>query len=222
MSVASSSLDIHHKLTETDKPTLLTLLTTVPLLSLEKLTFPRKTTPRIPSSQSLVLVLLHDLLFTPRGIQASDRWVPKASILKHQARLKAELVKLQLKSGVARKEDLAKTGSAGGECRYIRWNPNVGLHRSGDWSLGALEKRLEGKGWTRLDKPVYPVPVKRWFYDAHLGDCVLVFPREANWWVGDAWYEAGAVILQDKASCFPAKVLMEGWKAGEGECLDAT
>ena len=43
-----------------------------------------------------------------------------------------------------------------------------------------------------------------------------------TWWVGDKWYESGAVVLQDKASCFPARVLMEGWEETEGECIDAT
>ena len=69
---------------------------------------------------------------------------------------------------------------------------------------------------------MYPVPERSFFLDPHLPDYLLVFPATSNWWVGDEWYESGAVILQDKASCFPAKVLMEGWEEGEGECLDAT
>jgi putative methyltransferase len=83
-------------------------------------------------------------------------------------------------------------------------------------------KHLKGKGLERLDEAVWPVPEGKWFMDEHLGDCLLVFGSRTSWWVGDEWYEAGAVILQDKASCFPAKVLMEGWEQGEGECLDAT
>jgi putative methyltransferase len=88
--------------------------------------------------------------------------------------------------------------------------------------LEALVSHLEGKGMRRLDEPVWPIPVGKWFMDEHLGEALLVFEQGTSWWVGDAWYEAGAVILQDKASCFPATILMDGWVEGEGECLDAT
>jgi putative methyltransferase len=66
------------------------------------------------------------------------------------------------------------------------------------------------------------VPFKAYFEDEHLGGHVLVFSSVTTWWVGDKWYESGAVVLQDKASCFPARVLMEGWDESEGECIDAT
>lgn len=204
-----------------DKSTLQQLLTTVPLSSLERLTFPRKVPRHAPSSSSLLLVLTHDLLYSPRGVEASEKWPPKQALTRHQARLKAELVRLQLKAGVSRKEDLAKS-STEVSARYVRWNPNVALHRSGDWSIEALFTHLKTKGFERVEEAVYPVPKGKYFMDPHLPDCLLVFPPSTNWWVGDKWYEAGAVILQDKASCFPAKVLMEGWTQDEGECIDAT
>lgn len=199
------------------------ILTKVPILTLEKITFPRKTPPKAPSSASLVLVLLHDLLFSSKTkIEASDMWPPKPAVMKHQARLRAELVRIQIKQGKQSKSELARTTDTDGMVRYIRWNPNTDLHRSGDWSLPALIKHLETKGYTQILEPVYPVPVNRWFMDPHLDDCLLVFESGTTWWQGDEWYESGAVILQDKASCFPAKVLMDRWIAGEGECLDAT
>lgn len=213
-----------YELTKADRPVLQQLSETVPLFSLERLTFPKKTPPHTPKSQSLILVLLHDLLFSFKlRIEASDKWPPKEAILRHQARLKAELVRIQIREGKSRKEDLGKKSGAGGEARYVRWNPNVDLHREGDWSLRALFDHLETiLLFKRLEEAVYPVPDKSYFLDPHLPECLLVFPASSSWWVGDKWYKSGAVILQDKASCFPAKVLMEGWEAGEGECLDAT
>ncbi|WVQ81871.1 hypothetical protein IAT38_003998 [Cryptococcus sp. DSM 104549] len=201
------------------RPILLQLLTTVPLLTLERPVFPKKTPPHTPSSQSLLLVLLHDLLFSPRGrIEASDKWPPKPAVMRHQARLKAELVRVQIREGKGRKEELAKSSGEGEGVRYIRWNPNAGR------SLAELEAHLAAspRGFTRLDEAVYPVPSGSWFMDPHLPEVLLAFPGGANWWVGDAWYEGGGVVLQDKASCMPARVLMEGWEEGEGECLDAT
>ena len=173
----------------------------------------------------MLLVLLHDLLFSPKiRIEASEKWPPKEAVLRHQARLRAELVRIQIREGKARKEELSKRPEKDGEVRYVRWNPNTGRCRPGDWSLGALFRHLEAPplSFTQMESPAYPVPEKKYFVDAHLPECLLVFPATSSWWVGDKWYEAGAVILQDKASCFPSKVLMEGWEEGEGLCLDAT
>ena len=204
------------------RPVLQQLLETTNLQFLEKLIFPRKTPPRTPTSNSLILVLLHDLLFSSRArIEASDKWPPKEAIMRHQARLKAELVRIQIKSGKQSKSELARIGTEGVE-RYVRWNPNTDLHRAGDWSLSALHVHLGKKGFEKLAEPVWPVPSGKYFEDEHLGSWVLVFPGASTWWVGDEWYEAGAVVLQDKASCFPARVLMQGWEEDEGECIDAT
>lgn len=189
-----------------------------------------------------MLVLAHDLLFSSKKrIEASDKWVPKEAMSRHQTRLRAELVKLQIKSGKARVEDLAKrpgavasgNGTAEGEgpgagagaegvepYRYIRWNPNVDLHRKGDWSLEALHKHLAKRGYTRLEAGEERIPIKGYREDEHLGQELLVFNGRTNWWVKDEWYTAGAIILQDKASCMPAKVLMHGWQGGE--CIDGT
>ena len=208
-----------------DRNVLEKVLTAVPLHSLEKLAFPRKNPPHTPSSHSLILVLLHDLLFsTKTRIEASEKWPPKEAILRHQARLRAEIVRIQIKEGKTRKEDLSKQSGNAVDARYIRWNPNIDRNRSEDWSLGALFRHLEASplSFTRLDAPTYPVPERSYFLDPDLPECLLAFSVTSNWWVGDKWYEGGAVVLQDKASCFPAKVLMEGWKDGEGDCLDAT
>ncbi|WWC71579.1 uncharacterized protein I206_105537 [Kwoniella pini CBS 10737] len=199
------------------KPTLLELLTTVPLLSLEKLTFPKRVPRGSPSSRSLLLVLLHDLLFSSKNkIEASDLWPPKPSLLKHQARLKGELVKLQIKKGKNRKEDLAISSSSNDLYRYIRYNSNYFK------SLNDLFNELKNLGFIKLLEFKYPLKEKEYFLDNHLNDFILVFNGNTNWWKGNEWYENGGIILQDKASCMPAKVLMYNWKDDEGECIDAT
>ena len=72
------------------------------LLQVEKKTFPQKVPSGAPSSKNLVLVLLHDLLFSKdTKIQSSDKWPPKQAIMRHATRLKAELVKLQIKKGLS-------------------------------------------------------------------------------------------------------------------------
>ncbi|CAK9785657.1 S-adenosyl-L-methionine-dependent methyltransferase [Cutaneotrichosporon oleaginosum] len=197
---------------------LLELLEMVPLLKLEKETFRIRGTP---TGRNLILVLLHDLLFSTRArIEASDKWPPKGAIVRHQARLKAELVRIQLRAGVSSVRDLGRTASSDVQARYVRWNPNIDASRAEDWSLSALHKHLVTKGFGLIAEAVYPVPSGKYFMDPHLPEYLLVFPPDTNWWAGDRWYEAGAVVLQDKASCFPATVIMDGWDGGE--CIDGT
>lgn len=202
----------------------------MPLQKLERETFRPKATP---STTNFLTVLLHDLLIKGK-IEASDKWQPKTAIQRHQARLKAEIVRAQIKAGKSSVKELAKSAGNTVEARYVRWNPNTGLvKRKEDWSLSALEKHLATKGFKRVNEPIYPVPPKTYFMDPHLPDYLLVFPASTSWWVGDKWYESGAIILQDKASCIPAVVVMDGWEGGadgldhegiEGnaQCIDAT
>lgn len=56
-------------------------------------------------SRNLLLVLLHDLLFRQRGIQAPDGPI-KETVMTHRARFKAELAKLRLSRGALSNSDL--------------------------------------------------------------------------------------------------------------------
>lgn len=58
------------------------------------------------SSIYLALLLIHDLLFTRGGIQASDG-PTKQAVMRHKTRLQAELVKLKVKRGVKSNHELA-------------------------------------------------------------------------------------------------------------------
>ncbi|EJT52392.1 nucleus protein [Trichosporon asahii var. asahii CBS 2479] len=189
------------------------LLTTVPVQKLEKEAFPRKSRP---SSSSLLQVMVHDLLFSPKGkIECSDKVDAKAAILKHGTRLKAELVRIQIKAGKSSIRELGKEGLSS-SVRYIRFNPRrieKSVNEDGEevdkWTLDDLHNYLQGEvGLNLLPEARYPVPKNSYFMDPHLPDYLLVFESGSNWWLGSQWYERGSVILQDKASCMPAAVIM--------------
>lgn len=87
---------------------LITVLEATGLLAAEKRVFTTKNlraksytkNARPVSAKSLALVLAHDLLLTPRGrIATSPAWPPHAAVQRHAARLRAELIKLQVKEG---------------------------------------------------------------------------------------------------------------------------
>jgi putative methyltransferase len=105
-----------------DRPTLLAVSKSINLLHTERRTFPAKPPSGAPSSKNLTLVLLHDLLFSREAkIQASDKWPPKAALMRHATRVKAELVKLQVRKGLGKKEELERDGgSVAGEGPWRR------------------------------------------------------------------------------------------------------
>ncbi|KAI8064524.1 S-adenosyl-L-methionine-dependent methyltransferase [Gongronella butleri] len=150
--------------------------------------------------RSLALVLLHDLLFTKRGIPVNSQAPLKQCITRHQARIKAELAKIKIKRGATSNEDLLsqKVKDAVLIPRYVRVNE----HRS---TVDAMIKTFEKGGYTFKDTTdsteIEPMTFAR---DAHLPDLLVFHPR-ADFHAHPS-YLAGDIILQDKASCFPAHV----------------
>ncbi|KAG0246424.1 S-adenosyl-L-methionine-dependent methyltransferase [Mortierella sp. GBAus27b] len=151
-------------------------------------------------TRSLALLLLHDLLLQSRGIQASDTWPAKQAMMRHKARLKAEFVKAKIKVGAT------KDGFIEGEeevlmPRYVRVNL---LMMTPQQVIDAFV----ADGWTLLPSAPSPPapPASRTFHrDEHL-DFMLVFPPKSDLHLHPL-YTSGVLILQDKASCFPAAIL---------------
>ncbi|KAG2183694.1 hypothetical protein INT43_006705 [Umbelopsis isabellina] len=150
--------------------------------------------------RSMALVLVHDLLFTKRGIQSSDGPL-KQAVMRHKARLKAELVKYKIKVGAKSDEDLVsqKVKDAVLIPRYVR----VNAHKTN------VEKAILAfikEGYTYEDPctDLSSLPKKTVRRDRHLND-LLVLPTNSD--LHDhPMYLSGELILQDKASCFPAHV----------------
>jgi len=155
---------------------------------------------RIITSSNLALLLIHDLLFA-RGIQASDGPL-KQAILRHKTRLQAELVKVKVKKGVKSNAELAQTEDvrAGQIPRYVRVNTNY-------WSLEDAIAYFNRKGFTLRedDDSEKPLESKDFSRDLHIPTLLLFSPSVS--FQSDTAYQSGKIILQDKASCFPAVVL---------------
>jgi putative methyltransferase len=100
--------------------------------------------------------------------------------------------------------------------RYVRCNNNVAEPDT------LIEHLTTGpKPFTMVDTPSYPPAANTFFRDPHLKE-LLVFPPSTKF-DQNLDYLNGGLILQDKASCFPAKVLMHEWPGEEeGEVIDGT
>jgi len=100
--------------------------------------------------------------------------------------------------------------------RYVRCNTNI-------LSVKQFINNMTSSTppWTLLDEPQYPVPTRSFFRDPHLPYDLFALPSTTKFDKNED-YANGGIILQDKASCFPAKVLMDGWRNGEGDVVDGT
>ncbi|KIJ66652.1 hypothetical protein HYDPIDRAFT_108556 [Hydnomerulius pinastri MD-312] len=147
------------------------------------------------TSLNLALVLVHDVLLSS-GIQAGDGPI-KQAILRHKTRLRSEFQRIKIKRGAKSDQELAHTGDerAARIPRYVRVNTAL-------WTTDQAIRHYEEKGF-QLSDPF--ASDKAFARDDHIPD-LLLFNTHLQF-QNDPCYETGKVILQDKASCFPATVL---------------
>ncbi|KAI0635749.1 S-adenosyl-L-methionine-dependent methyltransferase [Trametes polyzona] len=147
------------------------------------------------TSRNLALVLVHDLLLAG-GIQAGEGPI-KQAVLRHRTRLQSELTRLKVKRGAKSNAELAQTDDARAATipRYIRVNRTC-------WTSEEAVKAFQASGYREGDPLSSSKAFKR---DDHIPDLFAFHPSVR--FTDDPLYTSGKIILQDKASCFPAHVL---------------
>lgn len=153
----------------------------------------------------LAKVLVYELLlgrgFSGRG----GRWKPLLD--RHQARLKAEFARLKVHRGVSRNEDLLEVGCGPGPAsqvpRFVRVNT---LKTCCDDAIDYFKRQgFSYQGRASSLEDLRALKGKRFLLDPLLPE-LLVFPAQTD--LHDhPLYQAGHLILQDKASCLPAMLL---------------
>ncbi|KAJ5779922.1 Bacterial Fmu (Sun)/eukaryotic nucleolar NOL1/Nop2p [Penicillium paradoxum] len=168
-------------------------------------------------SPLLALLLVHDHLLAKKGIAAPATHTLRQTVERHKARLRAEFTKArvcrgcasveQFKAVVIREKRLADGTSHFVYPRWVRIN-NIRT---------TLEEQLSTtfKSYRRVDSLAELAPEDelesqkpepRLFIDPNIPDLVAV-PFGADFTASSA-YKNGEIILQDKASCFPAYLLL--------------
>ncbi|KAF9223465.1 S-adenosyl-L-methionine-dependent methyltransferase [Gyrodon lividus] len=147
------------------------------------------------TSINLALVLVHDVLLSS-GIQAGDGPV-KQAILRHKTRLWSEFQRIKVKRGARSDQELARPSDerAVRIPRYVRVNTLL-------WTTGEAIRYYREKGF-QISNPF--ASNKAFSQDEHIPDLLLFNPHVQ--FQNDTCYKTGKIILQDKASCFPATVL---------------
>lgn len=177
----------------------------------------------------LALLLVHDHLLAKNGIAASAVHPIRQAVERHKTRLKAEFVKARVRRGCASVEQLKTTvlrekrqtdGKEGGGHIYPRW---VRINNI----CTALNDQLHTtfSAYKRVDSLAALAPdsndregEKLLYLDPNIPDLVAV-PFGADFSALSA-YKNGEIILQDKASCFPAYLLLGDRRPYKGDLVD--
>ncbi|KAI7547301.1 S-adenosyl-L-methionine-dependent methyltransferase, partial [Hortaea werneckii] len=176
----------------------------------------------------LALVLTHDLFLSKKGIALPASHGLYTSVSKHKVRLSAELTKARLRRGCAsldqlraKIDGLASNIPADGEsngtavAKYPRWVRINTIKTS-------LQSQLDTTfaDYSRSDtvrETLSGGNQKRLHIDKHVPNLVAISPNIDL--TTTKAYKLGHIILQDKASCFPAYLLNPG--LSEGDVIDA-
>ena len=170
-----------------------------------------------PSKEAFLLVLCHDLLFQSRGIQAAKMWPPKVTLERYRPSLHSSLVKLQIRTGKSRIQEL-RTGALYQEmtARIPRWIRINTLRATASEVFAWLAENQ----YIRVEEGEELVGVKEYAVSKHVEGLLAFHPKATTALLGSKIYKENWIVMQDLASCFPAYILDP--EVGEGEVLDAT
>ncbi|KAK6387075.1 hypothetical protein LTS17_000341 [Exophiala oligosperma] len=170
----------------------------------------------------LSLLLVHDHFFSKGGIAAPANHPLRQSIDRHKARLQAEFTKARLRRKCATTDALKEL--------ILLENPRTTRSQPRWIRVNTLKSTLAEQLTTtfrgyRTDASIHeisqsPAMAKVLAIDQNIPD-VLALPPESDFTKTQA-YKDGKIILQDKASCFPAYLLAgsQSDRATIGDCID--
>ncbi|MCJ1475493.1 hypothetical protein MMC13_004156 [Lambiella insularis] len=190
-------------------------------------------------SPALALLLVHDLLLAKRGVAAPAAHPLRLAVERHKARLQAEFTKARLRRGLATVDAVRKHLDAEASLRPEK----LAAFSVDDRPIGDGPKQWPHPRWVRIntlktslaeqlattfaqyqiaaslsDMYTYSSAQDRILHlDEHIPD-LLALPPIAEISNSSA-YKEGLLILQDKASCFPAYLL--NLSATDGDTVDA-
>ncbi|KAF7125657.1 hypothetical protein CNMCM5793_001896 [Aspergillus hiratsukae] len=174
----------------------------------------------------LALLLVHDHLLAKNGIAANANHPLRQAVQRHKTRLKGEFVKARVRRGCASIADLkaavlrekqAAQGALGisSTAVYPRWVRINNVRTT-------MEEQLQStfKAYTRVNSlaELGDKDEAKMYVDPHVPDLVAV--AQGVDFTSSPAYKNGQIILQDKASSFPAYLLLGDAEAWSGDLLD--
>jgi putative methyltransferase len=157
----------------------------------------------------LSLLLVHDLLLAKRGIALPATHGLRTAIERHKGRLQAELTRARVQRKLGSLEALKtyievgqENGADTSEAPYPRW---IRINTLKTTLEDQLETTFAGYDRAITVNAVRHRGSKHLYIDEHIPNLVAISPS-VDLSKSEA-YKSGAIIFQDKASCFPAYFL---------------
>lgn len=155
---------------------------------------------KVRISDALLLLLVHDLLFSSRGRIQLGKHPIKNAFLEHRTRLLAEFTKLKLKYGAKLAEELPTRDSDDETpVRWFRIN-TIKTDKETFFKTHLFFSSLQPV--SLIDQIEEPGVL---YTDEYVPNLYGIHPKDGLM-ATDA-YKNGEVIIQDRASCFPAHIL---------------
>lgn len=170
-------------------------------------------------SPILSLLLVHDLLLSKRSIAAPAKHPLRLSVERNKSRLQAEFTKARLRRKCTTIEELRKKllleKDQGKNTHHPRWVRVNTVLSDFETQLGSTFSKFAR--CQRLDD----LPASESLVvDSDIPALLAVSPTMD--FTKTSAYKTGEIILQDKASCFPAQLLLGSEEKGDpGDVLDA-
>lgn len=157
-----------------------------------------------PAYSRLTLMLLcHDLLLSKSKRIQMGKHPIKEYVLKFRTSLKGELVKLKVKLKVTDFSQLVDSAESGDDYTPVRW-VRINPLRIRDNDTSIVLKELLKKFPNKVDswKNIIPGSI---YFDDYIPNLYGIHPSDKI--TSNELYKQGKIIIQDRASCFPAHIL---------------
>lgn len=167
-------------------------------------------------SEQILMLLAHDFLFSPKGRIQLGKHPIKDAFLSNKTRMQAELTKLKLKHKVKSVSDLPLQNGIGDDETPVRWIRINTIKLTPEAFFKKYPHFAELQSVESFEDLEEPGLI---YKDDFIPNLYGIHPRE-KLTSSDA-YLRGEVIIQDRASCFPAQILL-GKESLHQEVIDAT
>lgn len=173
-------------------------------------------TKKLKITDNLLCLLIHDLFFSLKGRIQLGKHPIKDAFLKHRTRLSAEFTKLKLKHKVKSIEDLPTKYGVDDDETPVRWCRINTIKTTSEkfYKTHTFFAKLQPvNSIQELTKPGMI------YHDDYIPELFGIHPREKL--TSTKAYLNGEVIIQDRASCFPACILNNDPQDIHTEVIDA-
>jgi len=150
-----------------------------------------------------LLLLCHDLLLSKSMRIQMGKHPIKSYVLQFKTRLKAEMVKLKLKLKVRNLSELFEKDDLENDVTPVRWI-RINPLRCPEHNVESVLSELNRKFPNRVDR-WQDIKAGTIYYDEYVPHLFGIHPHDKI--TSHELYKRGKVIIQDRASCFPATIL---------------